>query len=108
MRKQSRDRSTKPSHRTQPKRLGKKLLQIRNGLHLSQDQILDRMGFNDDLFQGNISQYERGERLPGLLVILAYARIGGVSMEVLVDDKLELPRKLPGNHAVPINQNKKG
>jgi transcriptional regulator with XRE-family HTH domain len=39
-----------------------------------------------------ISRYERDEREPSLFALLAYARIAGVSVDVLIDDKLRLPR----------------
>ena len=45
---------------------------------------------------GYIGSYEVDERIPTLLVTLAYARAVGIPMEVLVDDELDLPKKLPG------------
>jgi transcriptional regulator with XRE-family HTH domain len=42
---------------------------------------------------GMVSRYERGQREPKLLVLLEFARIAGVSMDVLVDDKLHPPEK---------------
>jgi transcriptional regulator with XRE-family HTH domain len=38
-----------------------------------------------------ISAYEHGTREPNLLTLLHYARLAGVSMDILVDDKLNLP-----------------
>ena len=35
--------------------------------------------------------YELGTRQPDLLVLLRYARLAGVSTDVLIDDKLKLP-----------------
>ena len=43
-----------------------------------------------------ISQYELGTREPPLPVLLKYARLAGVIMDVLVDDEMDLPKKLPG------------
>jgi transcriptional regulator with XRE-family HTH domain len=37
-----------------------------------------------------ISRYERGEREPSLFALLAYARIAGVAVDVLIDDKMNL------------------
>jgi transcriptional regulator with XRE-family HTH domain len=47
------------------------------------------------LYPASISQYEQGKREPPLLVLLAYARVAGVAMEMLVDDDLFLPEPLP-------------
>lgn len=80
---------------TRPKRLAKKLRQIRLALGLSQSEMLDRLGFGETLFRGNISQYELGRREPPLLVLLAYARTVNISTDLLLDDDLDLPLKLP-------------
>jgi hypothetical protein len=42
-----------------------------------------------------ISDYELGKREPPLPILLRYARVAGVQMEVLVDDEMDLPAKLP-------------
>ena len=33
---------------------------------------------------------------PTLMVLLEYARVAGVHLEEIVDDRMELPSKLPG------------
>jgi transcriptional regulator with XRE-family HTH domain len=81
--------------RLRPIRLAEKLLQIRNALGLSQNELIRRLNFTDILYQSNISGFELGEREPPLPVLLAYARVVGVSMDILVDDDLDLPEKLP-------------
>jgi transcriptional regulator with XRE-family HTH domain len=81
--------------RTRSARLAEKLLRIRLELQLSQGGILHHLGFSDDLFSSNISQYERGARVPPLQVLLAYARAANVWLDVLVDDELDLPERLP-------------
>lgn len=73
-----------------PKRLAEKLKKIREDLKLSQNELIERMGFTGVIFQGNISQYELGRREPPLPILLAYARLAAVSIEVLVDDELDL------------------
>lgn len=78
--------------RPQPKRLAEKLLQIRTRLELSQNEIIQRMGLMEELRREEISDFERGKRVPSLLVTLRYARVFGVSADVLIDDKLELPQ----------------
>jgi transcriptional regulator with XRE-family HTH domain len=84
-----------------PKRLPEKLLQIRLTLGLSQNGMLRRLNSPDKLLQTSISGYERGVREPPLLVLLEYARVAGICMDVLVDDNLDLPEKLPSppNHS---------
>ena len=83
--------------RPRPRRLAEKLLQIRTGLGLSQTQMLERLGFGDVMHYGRISEYDQDKREPALMTLLAYARAASVHLEDLVDDELELPRKLPGN-----------
>jgi transcriptional regulator with XRE-family HTH domain len=81
--------------RRQQKRLAEKLLQIRVALGLSQNEMLARLGAEEDLYRTNISNYELGEREPPLYVLLGYARLAGVCLDVIVDDELDLPAKLP-------------
>ena len=82
--------------RPRPLRLAEKLLQIRTRLGLSQTQMLDRLGLGESMHYGRISEYEQDKREPTLMTLLAYARAAGVHLEDIVDDNLELPRKLPG------------
>ncbi|HEV7642797.1 MAG TPA: helix-turn-helix transcriptional regulator [Pyrinomonadaceae bacterium] len=74
-----------------PKRLAEKLKKIRSNLNLSQNDLIERMGFAGIIFQGNISQYELGRREPPLPVLLAYARLIKINVDTLIDDKLKLP-----------------
>ena len=83
------------SQRPTPARLAVKLCQIREALDLSQNGMIERMGLTGKLSREKISAYERGERAPSLQVLLQYARAAGVWMDVLVDDELDLPAKLP-------------
>lgn len=78
-----------------PKRLAEKLKQIRNGLGLSQNELIQRMGLMGFLLREEISDFERGRRVPPLPVLLEYARVAGVYMDALVDDHLDLPVSLP-------------
>jgi len=80
--------------RERPKRLGKKLRKIRTEFGLSQNGMIRALGLAERLSQDKVSAYERGTREPSLLVLLRYARFAGVSMEELVDDKINLPDKL--------------
>jgi transcriptional regulator with XRE-family HTH domain len=81
--------------RERPERLADKLLQIREALRLSQSEMLRRIDKEESGHRNFISDYERGVRVPSLLEVLAYARAAGVSMDVLVDDDLDLPKRLP-------------
>lgn len=81
--------------RQRPQRLAEKLNQIREALELSQDGIIRQLGFEDSITRDYISAYERGVREPPLPVLLEYARAAGVCMDVLVDDNVDLPKKLP-------------
>ena len=78
--------------REKPEHLAAKLLEIRLGLGLSQNEILLRLGLEGKLIRSDISKYERGIREPSLPVLLRYARLIGVSTDVLIDDEIELPR----------------
>src|SRR5690349_24068758 len=82
--------------RPRPQRLASKLLTIRERLGLSQSQMLARLGLEDNMHYGRISQYENDEREPALATLLSYAHVAGVHLEDIVDDDLELPAKLPG------------
>src|SRR5437868_10693515 len=81
--------------RIKPKRLPDKLRQIRDALGLSQSETLSRLGVGDLIDYSKISGYERGERQPPLIILLEYARIANVWMDVLVDDALDLPERIP-------------
>jgi transcriptional regulator with XRE-family HTH domain len=78
-----------------PERLADKLARIRENLGLSQNELIQRMDLADFLLREEISDFERGRRVPPLAVLLEYARVAGVYMEALVDDHLDLPAKLP-------------
>src|SRR6185503_16857389 len=80
---------------TKSARLAEKLKRIREELDLSQNELLDRLGFSEHLFRSNISQYEHGHRVPSLPVLLEYARVVNIALSVLIDDRLDLPQKLP-------------
>ena len=82
--------------RPRPLRLASKLREIREKLELSQTQMLIRLGLEDTMHYGRISQYENDEREPTLMTLLAYAHVAAVHLEDLVDDNLDLPAKLPG------------
>src|ERR1700759_1355779 len=81
--------------RPRPARLAAKLLQIRTKLGLTQQQMFERLGDTGTrLYARHIDDYEKDRRIPHLEVVLAYARAAGVTMEVIVDDELNLPNKI--------------
>ncbi|PYS92017.1 MAG: hypothetical protein DMF64_10700 [Acidobacteria bacterium] len=91
-----------------PRRLPEKLFYIRLHLALTQEQMVERLlaameAAGDDvlpLFPGHISEYERGEREPPLIVLLHYARLAQIPLEVLVDDGLSLPGGLHAKYMI--------
>jgi transcriptional regulator with XRE-family HTH domain len=82
--------------RPKPERLAEKLTQIRNALGLSQTEMHRRLEVEDWISYTEISRYESGRREPSLMTLLEYARVAGVHMEVIVNDELDLPTRLPG------------
>lgn len=80
--------------RLQPKGLRVKLKQVRDRLGYTQEQMANRLKSyvpQASIQPGHISQFESGEREPSLPVLLAYARLAGISTDLLIDDKLKLP-----------------
>lgn len=82
--------------RRRPERLAEKLLQIRTSLGISQTEMHRRLDVEDEIPYTRISDYELDKTEPTLMVLLQYARAAGVPTEVLIDDELALPEKLPG------------
>jgi transcriptional regulator with XRE-family HTH domain len=76
--------------RRAPKKLAKKLRQIRLKAGLSQTEIVKALKYSGPLRASQISQFENGKREPDLMLLLAYARFARVTMEALVDDELRI------------------
>lgn len=76
--------------RPKPECLAKKLKQIRLSLGLSQNEIIEKLGVEETIVRSTISAFERGVREPSYPVLLKYARLGGISTDVLIDDSLEV------------------
>ncbi|HEY7180323.1 MAG TPA: helix-turn-helix domain-containing protein [Blastocatellia bacterium] len=81
--------------RKRPRLPATKLREIRDGLGLSQDGIIERLGLSTSIHRGKISDFERGVREPDLLTLKAYADEAGVLVDDLIDDDIRLPEKLP-------------
>ena len=83
------------ARRHQPKRLADKLKEIRISLDLSQTQMAEKLSnANPAPRRGHIAEFESGNRQPSLSVLLHYSRLAGVHMEVLIDDELDLPKRM--------------
>ena len=81
--------------RQKPARLGEKLLQMRETLGLSQNEMIRYVGLDSVVSRNNLSIYESGRREPSVIIIMKFARAVGIPRELLVDDELDLPKKLP-------------
>ena len=83
--------------RTQPKGLKDKLKEIRSQMGITQQEMVNRLrphAPNEFVDTGYISQFENGKREPSLPLLLAYSKLTGFSINVLVDDSVELPKRL--------------
>jgi transcriptional regulator with XRE-family HTH domain len=81
--------------RQKPIYLAEKILKIRNALGLSQSEMLTRLEISDEAYRNYISDFENGKREPPLPGLLRYAKIANVWLDVIVDDDLALPDRLP-------------
>lgn len=82
--------------RKRPKRLSEKLSAIRLGLNLTFEELIERLDCPEiPLYRASISQYENDKGEPPLSVLLQYARLANVYVDVLIDDDLNLPDRLP-------------
>ena len=76
--------------RRKPKKLAGKLLTIRQRLGVSQTEMAKLLKLK--ISYTAVSAYELGTREPDLLTLLQYARLAGVAVDALIDDKLDLPK----------------
>lgn len=72
-------------------KLPEKLLKIREGLNLTQDELVKKLELEDKIYRNHISEYESGKREPPIPIVLAYARLAEISTDYLIDDGLDLP-----------------
>jgi transcriptional regulator with XRE-family HTH domain len=78
------------TRRRKPKRLAQKLLAIRKKLGVSQPEMAKLLDLR--VTYTVVSAFERGKQEPDLIILLRYARLAGVSTDVVIDDKLDLPK----------------
>jgi transcriptional regulator with XRE-family HTH domain len=71
------------------KHLAAKLLAIRRSLGLSQTKMAQLLPMLKGGYK-RLSEFEKGRRVPNVLVLLAYARAAKIPLESIVDDEIEL------------------
>jgi transcriptional regulator with XRE-family HTH domain len=76
-----------------PEALEEQPLQVRTRFGLSQTQMCRALDLAEDY--SAVSQYELERREPPLPILLCYAELANVYVDVLIDDRLDLPQKLP-------------
>lgn len=81
--------------RRKPARLPAKLVHIRRKLKLSQNELIRKLGLEEDLEQQYISKFEHGILEPPLYVLCAYADLANVTLDLLARDSLKLPKEIP-------------
>lgn len=80
--------SRRPRVKLKLEKLPAKLRAVRKHLGLSQSQLAARLSQKPQY--GRVSEYERGRRTPGLVALFDYARLGGIHIDDLVDDDIDL------------------
>ena len=77
------------SRRNKPLKLSHKLLAIRKHLQMSQTEMARALELK--VHYSAVSNFELGTREPDLLIVLRYARLARITMEMIVDDQVDLP-----------------
>jgi len=80
-----------------PKHLGEKLETIRKRLGITQAkmaELLREHGAEDTTHSGYVAEFETGKRIPSVFTLLAYSKMADISINMLVDDELDLPKRL--------------
>lgn len=79
--------------RMKPKKLGVKLKAIRKQFDYSFTQMAERLSDKKvAILRTDVSRYEKGIREPSLIVLLRYARLVGITLDVLADDEIKFPK----------------
>jgi transcriptional regulator with XRE-family HTH domain len=86
--------------RPRAERLNEKIRQIREAYGWTQPEFIRRLGLEGEITQSDIQAFERDlkngwSREPALPHLLKIARLAGVTIDVLVDQELDLPDRLP-------------
>lgn len=83
------------SRRPKTPRLAEKLLEIRQKLGLSQNEMVRRLGLEDEFDQERVSKYERAVLEPPLSVLCAYADAANLYVDALARPNYDLPDEIP-------------
>jgi transcriptional regulator with XRE-family HTH domain len=79
--------------RMKPKKLGQKLKAIRNQFDYSFTQMAEQLSDKKvTILRTDVSRYEKGIREPSLIILLRYARLVGITLDVLADDEIKFPK----------------
>lgn len=79
-----------------PARLGEKLKSIRESFELTTEEMIAKLDCPEiPLYRASITQFEKNRREPQLMILLKYARLAQVEVDVLIDDNLSLNMKTP-------------
>lgn len=78
--------------RHSPKRLAQKLALIRTSLGVKTlEEMITRLNVTEiNLYRSTIHEYEQGKRVPPLIVLLRYSELSGVTINEMVDDRVDL------------------
>ena len=71
-------------------RLSEKLYQVRAGLNMSQNEMIDHLGLKGVFDRAYVSFWENGKTEPPLNGVVRYARAGGLSLNHLADDAINI------------------
>lgn len=81
--------------RIRPARLGEKLSAIRRSFDYSLTQMAERLSSDEfAVSRQAVSHYELNDNEPPLPVLLKYARLSGITIDVMADDKIDLPNSI--------------
>ena len=89
--------------RSLPAQMPRKLETIRTQLGFNLEEMITAInkniiagGYSDvKIFRSHILEFEKGVREPQIPVLLAYAQIANIYVDILINDKLDLPKGLP-------------
>jgi DNA-binding XRE family transcriptional regulator len=79
--------------RKKPARLGEKLRAVREKFGFSLSEMAAKVSDDEvSIYRQDVHRYENNQTDPSLIILLRYARLARVKMEIFADDKLDLPK----------------